>query len=134
MRASGAFRRAAVRVRRAPTPAPPIEPVWPDAPVVCPLCGGADIVWDLTCHTWPRTRDDGTQQWMACMGCDSAISYYCRAEGCPWGYTHGLNPRNPRKELEERSRPPWLVTETFSRHGIIITRPGVRSAWSDDDE
>jgi hypothetical protein len=129
---SGAFRRA----RRRPAAAPRPEPVWPDVPVTCPLCGGADIVWDLTCHTWPRTRADGTQQWMSCMPCDSAIEYYCRGEGCPWSYTHGLNPNNPRKALNEQGRPPWIAdAKTTSRAGgIIDTRPGVRSAWDDDDD
>ena len=82
----------------------------------CPRCG-SPVVYDLACHTWPRRRDDGTEQWMACLPCDSAVRYMCDGpdtgegypdEGCGWEYTHGLNSRNPRSAANEEGRPPWL--------------------------
>lgn len=101
----------------------------------CPQCGGPTET-DLACHTWPKTRDDGTVQWMACMPCDSATLWYCNGDaecycsldtgvvepncyacggtgidegwGCGWKYTQGLNKGNPRWEDNEQRRPEWL--------------------------
>ena len=73
----------------------------------CPECGGK-VWWDFTCHTWPQTTADGKEQWMACLGCDSAIEYLC--DNCFWCYTDGLNPRSPRTEANEQKRPAWLIT------------------------
>jgi hypothetical protein len=82
----------------------------------CPGCG-SPVVYDLACHTWPQRRDDGTERWMACLPCDSAVRYMCDGpdtgegypdEGCGWSYVHGLNPRNPRATANEESRPSWL--------------------------
>lgn len=76
----------------------------------CPRCGGADLAAHLTCHTWSRQRDDGTEQWMSCMGCGSAMHYYCAdLDNCDWSYDHGLNPRNPRSARNEAARPDWLA-------------------------
>lgn len=33
--------------------------------------------------------------------------------GCGWGYTWGLNPRNPRSAHNERERPGWLGNRDF---------------------
>lgn len=62
----------------------------------CPECGGK-VLWDLACHTYPQTRDNGHGShsaneahpgtpcpepkvtWMACMPCDSATRYVCQA-------------------------------------------------------
>jgi hypothetical protein len=126
-------RRVTARARVSP-PAPKPEPVFPDAPVACPECGGTDIAWDFTCHTWGG-KEDGTG-WKACMPCDSAIQYYCRGNGndyC-WNYTHGLNPGNPRSVANDARRPPWLPEKIESRNGFLVTHPQVRSAWADDDD
>lgn len=90
----------------------------------CPRCGGP-VESDFACHTWPRTRDDGTQQWMACMPCDSATRWSCVewteedeadkwmikgediGSGCGWSWTQGLNPGNPRSEENDLNEPEW---------------------------
>ena len=119
----------------------------------CPQCGHEKVYADFTCHTWPGgTRADGSEQWMACQGCGSAIRYACGCwlddevpnpedpDGlwiyrepeceCQWDYTHGLNPRNPRKDREEESRPPWLEGEPdFDKNGDILKQPDVRWIW-----
>lgn len=89
--------------------------------LACPKCGGpVHSYW--TCHTWPRTQEDGTQRWMSCLPCDSAVRYYCIAHsdecqsdcwdyedhvGCGWDWTKGLNPNNPRAEENEANNPHW---------------------------
>lgn len=83
---------------------------------VCPECGGP-VEFSWTCHTYPRSRDDGTQQWMSCMPCDSATRYYCVALedpedeysdfGCGWSWTRGLNPNNPRSAENDSKNPHW---------------------------
>lgn len=77
-------------------------------PEACPRCGGP-VEEELTCHTWPQTRPDGTEQWMACLPCDSATEWYCVAgdhnEGCGWSWTDGLNPRNPRAAANALNAP-----------------------------
>jgi hypothetical protein len=81
----------------------------------CPQCAYR-VAYNLTCHTWPARRDDGSLAWRACMPCDSAIEYLCLrdlddAGECGWRYTHGLNPRNPRNprtQENEKNRPPWI--------------------------
>ncbi len=78
----------------------------------CPDCGGI-VRYDLGCHTWGG-NPDGTG-WRACLPCDSAYDFDCagttgrRADGCGWGYTWGLNPRNPRSVSNETRRPPWIA-------------------------
>lgn len=92
----------------------------------CPDCKGP-VSSDLTCHTWPRALEDGTEQWMSCMPCDSATLYYCIAwqpedfddewmiegedegSGCGWRWTMGLNPRNPRSAQNDKRRPNWSL-------------------------
>ena len=74
----------------------------------CPECGGETSSWP-GCHTWPQRPDDGTEQWMSCLPCDTAVDYYCTEDDCRWTYTAGLNPGNPRAAENERHRPPWLV-------------------------
>ena len=94
----------------------------------CPGCG-SPVVYDLTCHTYPRTLADGREQFMACMPCDSAVEYMCDGpgsegypdEGCGWSYEHGLNPRNPRAAANEEKRPPW-ITGKFDGNAV----PGCR--------
>jgi hypothetical protein len=85
-----------------------------DSAPSCPRCGGK-VYYDLACHTYPQRLPDGSERFMACMPCDSAIAYGCDGhgdrdedEGCGWDYTHGLNPRNPRAAANEENRPPWL--------------------------
>lgn len=78
---------------------------------VCPGCGGP-VEPSFTCHTWPRRRDDGSEQWMSCLPCDSAVDWDCWPtdaddDGCGWSWTDGLNPRNPRAEANEAKRPTW---------------------------
>lgn len=91
---------------------------------LCPRCEGP-VEYDLACHTYPRTRDDGTVQWMSCLPCDSAYRYSCIAwteedeldewlikgedagMGCGWYWTRGLNPGNPRTEENDANRPEW---------------------------
>lgn len=97
----------------------------------CPTCG-AGVRWDYTCHTY----GSGTS-WWACMGCDSAIDYYCEADECSWGYTHGLNPGNPRAARNELSRPPWLSPEMDELlNGKFGPRalPDIKSTWDEDDD
>lgn len=87
----------------------------------CPRCGGP-VESDLTCHTWPRTKDDGTVQWMSCLPCDSAVLYYCAGNedadedsdeywGCGWRWTKGLNPQNPRSKENHKRYPGWYSEE-----------------------
>jgi len=73
----------------------------------CPACGAATDMMP-TCHTWANRRPDGSVVWMACMGCDSAMDYYCTADDCRWDYTHGLNPQNPRAADNATRKPGWL--------------------------
>jgi hypothetical protein len=81
----------------------------------CPDCGGI-VRYNLTCHTWGG-KPDGTG-WRACLPCDSAFEFACALpdhdgdlllDGCGWGYTWGLNPRNPRSVSNETRRPPWIA-------------------------
>lgn len=48
---------------------------------------------------------------MSCMPCDSAVYWYCVAgeddDGCGWGWTDGLNPRNPRAAVNAALAPSW---------------------------
>ena len=71
----------------------------------CPICGG-EVRYYPTCHTYGI---DG--RWMACISCDSAIEYMCINEDnllSHWSYIDGLNPRNPRAEVNAANRPKWL--------------------------
>lgn len=93
--------------------------MYPVDGIQCPGCGG-EVVYELTCHTYSRTRDDGTIQWMSCLPCDSATRYECSNRweddvfdpetdeyikvGCDWNWTYGLNSGNPRAEENERNR------------------------------
>jgi hypothetical protein len=79
-------------------------------PLLCPRCG-SPVDSMPTCHTWPRRRDDGTEQWMSCLPCDSATDWYCTSDECRWGWTQGLNPRNPRAADNESRRPEWAVQQ-----------------------
>jgi hypothetical protein len=113
-------------------PAKP-KPSWPDEPVRCPRCGGSNIYWSLTCHTY-ATGDGEDERWKSCLPCDSAVHYGCADEACNWDYTHGLNPGNPRSAVNEKHRPPWLPeTLSFSEHGFPQIRPRVREIGDDDD-
>ncbi len=96
--------------------------------VKCPQCG-ADVVYDLVCHTWSTRTDDGREVWMACVGCSSAIGYDCT--NCEWHYTDGLNSRNPRSPENERHRPQWLDGhELFAPPLYIVSaHPGADDAW-----
>lgn len=115
---------------------PGSEIEWPDVPVACPDCGNARITWDYTCHTWPRRKDDGTERWMSCMPCSSAIEYWCGNDDCDWHYDHGLNPRNPRAAANEAKRPAWLPEKVPIGRVLRdpVAHPEVRSVWSDDDD
>lgn len=82
----------------------------------CPQCAG-NVHTNDTCHTYPgQIREDGSTQWMACLGCYSATHFYCIGQvsvedydfddtGCGWEYTWGLNKSNPRSKINEQSRP-----------------------------
>lgn len=109
----------------------------------CPVCGGK-VAYDLTCHTYAQRRDNGTEAWMACMPCDSAISYFCTAwleddapaGACQWEYTHGLNPGNPRSPANEASRPAWLGDHQLVQGPLrlVTALPGIRMIGTDDDD
>ena len=95
---------------------------------------GQPVLWDYTCHTWPQRRADGTETWMSCGGCGSAIDLYCA--GYCWNYTWGLNPRNPRVERNEQHRPAWLVGDIeWDQYGIFaLNMPaGVTDAGEGDE-
>lgn len=124
-------------------------------PISCPACGHDKISADFACHTWPGgTRPDGTEQWMSCQDCGSAIEYSCGCwlddevpnpddpDGrwiyrepdctCDWSYRHGLNPRNPRWAKEQEHRPVWLQPEPeFTDRGDILKHPDVRWRWEE---
>lgn len=73
---------------------------------------------------------------MACIGCDSAVEYFCTAADCRWSYIDGLNPRNPRSVENARKRPTWLVTRVLGPLGIRSGMDGVEWAedyWERDD-
>ena len=121
---------------------------------ICPECEHDKVLANFACHTWPNTvRPDGTVQWMACQGCDSAIEYLCGCWlddevpdpdnpgglwiyrepdcECNWRYTHGLNKRNPRWAKHQESRPAWLAPEPdYTERGDILKHPDVR--WIGD--
>lgn len=108
--------------------------------VACPECGGK-VAYDLTCHTYPTRRDDGTEAWMACLPCDSAIEYVCTGQyndenpgTCRWEYTHGLNPGNPRAAQNEAQRPAWLGDHQLVQGplGMVTALPGVRMIGEDE--
>jgi hypothetical protein len=118
---------------------------------MCPECSHENIQWDFACHTWPGgLRTDGSEQWMSCQNCDSAIRYSChcwlddedddpepfRSCQCSgWDYTHGLNPRNPRWEREQAFRPAWLEgREPFDEKGNVTPHPNVPDVWSTREE
>lgn len=48
---------------------------------------------------------------MSCVGCASAVYWFCDGEACDWHYTEGLNHNNPRAEANEKNRPSWLREE-----------------------
>jgi hypothetical protein len=107
----------------------------------CPECGGK-VAYDLTCHTWPQQqRDGGSERFMTCMPCDSAIEYLCtewlrddKPGECNWRYTHGLNPRNPRSAANDAKRPAWIPVDlTCRRDGFTQAVPGVRMLGDDDE-
>lgn len=103
------------------------EEVAVESPPRCPECGAA-VYYDLTCHTWPKRRDDGSEQWMSCLPCDSATEYVCTSVDCRWRYTLGLNPGNPRSAENEAGRPPWMDDADLRQ-----TVPSVRDVeWPDD--
>ena len=54
-----------------------------------------------SCHTY-LDRDG---KYKTCLYCSSAILYYCN---CGWKYRHGLNPKNPLSEENEKNKPEWL--------------------------
>lgn len=102
-------------------------PVSSDPDLTCPACGGR-VAWDYTCHTWMRG-----DRWLSCMGCDSAIGYFCAAwleddakpPHCSWEYDHGLNPDSPRAAENEARKPAWLDGhELHGKHGVVA-HPGV---------
>lgn len=110
------------------------------------MCDGK-VEYDLACHTYPQTKTSCENHltrwsngkswcldcnlepvilkvtWMACMPCDSATRYDCRAhnenrcdsdceeyddhEGCGWTWTLGLNTGNPRAVDNETRNPRW---------------------------
>ena len=80
-----------------------------DAIPTCPRCGNPDLGAYYSCHTWSQRSDDGSEGWMSCLGCCSAIHYYCNdLDDCGWSYEHGLNRHNPRSARNEANRPAWL--------------------------
>lgn len=80
-----------------------------DAAPRCPRCGDTDLAAYYGCHTWSQLGDDGSERWMSCLGCCSAIHYYCKdIDVCKWSYDHGLNLHNPRSDRNEANRPVWL--------------------------
>ena len=95
----------------------------------CPTCAH-EIVWDWTCHTWRS----GTT-WVSCLGCDSAVSFRCNNDDyCPWEYTWGLNPGNPRTEANEANRPAWLTGDPeWDRYDVTNMPAGVRS-WDEANQ
>ena len=100
---------------------------------ICPDCN-SEVVYDLTCHTWPRTRLDENgvahERWMVCMPCDSAIEYSCSSDDCGWEYIDGLNPRNPKSEANEAKRPTWLKDhQLITSNRDVVAIPGVRPGW-----
>jgi hypothetical protein len=126
--------RAEVAILAAATQNTKPEPQWSEAEVRCPLCSSTDVYWSLTCHTYSVGKA-GEERWMSCLPCDSAVRYGCANEGCDWAYTHGLNPRNPNANNNERFRAPWLPAELqVSDHSFPWTRPGVRAIWDNDDD
>jgi hypothetical protein len=112
------------------------------ASISCPECGGK-VAYDLACHTWPQRRDDGSDAWMSCMGCDSAIEYFCTEwlrdldpGTCGWRYTHGLNSRNPRSAANEAVRPAWLEGHALVQGPLrlVSALPGIRMLGADDED
>lgn len=116
--------------------------------VACPECGHNEVRVSLACHTWPGgTRSDGSTQWMACQGCDSALNYWCSCwlndevvnpddpDGmliyqepeckCMWDYTHGLNKHNPRYQSEQEFKPDWLPADLEFTDGFPVIHSGV---------
>lgn len=72
----------------------------------CPQCGTPDIAGYGDCHTWPSGPDN--TRWMSCQGCGSAFYMFCCNDDCDWSYTWGLNPKNPRADINEEERPNWV--------------------------
>lgn len=85
----------------------------------CPRCESTDLIAWLTCHTWSQRRDDGSEGWMSCMGCGSAMHYCCGSDDCDWSYDHGLNPHNPRSARNEADRPDWLAAP-FDHRQLVV--------------
>lgn len=95
-----------------------------DDPKTCPECDGTVEAMDA-CHTWPRG-----DMWMSCMGCFSAILYFCN--NCGWKFVHGLNKSNPLNVENEQNRPPWIVGDPMiDKFGDTLLEDGV--AWYLDD-
>lgn len=110
--------------------------------MTCPHCGG-EVAAEYTCRTYGPNENG---HWMSCLGCASAIHYMCMCwlhDGqperqcrpgceCHWRYTHGLSPRNPRSEANEKGRPSWLTSpKPETVHGVAAKLPGIPWAWED---
>lgn len=89
---------------------------------ICPGCGGR-VVYELTCHTYPRTKEDGSITFYSCLPCDSAYFYSCEGRwsdpgdpgypGCDWHWTSHLNPGNPRAEANEEGRMGFIPPKEY---------------------
>jgi hypothetical protein len=75
-----------------------------DIDYLCPRCN-SEVNGFFDCHTWPGHNG----VWMSCIGCSSAIHWYCME--CDWSYTEGLSKGNPRSIENEENRPPWVPTK-----------------------
>ena len=107
----------------------------------CPRCGGP-VGATYACHTYGPNENG---HWMSCIGCDSAVDYVCMCRlndepepqckpdcECNWRYTHGLNPKNPRSEINEKNRPPWIAgPKPESAHGVVAKLPAIPWLWDD---
>lgn len=76
---------------------------------------------------------------MSCMGCGSAMHYYCaRVDDCGWSYDHGLNPGNPHAAVNETNRPDWLPGPFAGgcpiADGFVIDEAGWHTEALDDPE
>jgi len=118
--------------------------------MLCPQCGHDSVRADFTCHTYPADPDHPEAGWLACMGCDSAVSYYCNCrwttsalaqkDGCQciWEYTDGLNPRSPRAEANAKARPSWLSEQPLRQKvdigSVMVKHKDVPWSWDSDEE
>lgn len=93
----------------------------------CPECG-SKVYWDYACHTWPRDYDGTHVVFMACIPCDTARRYICL--DCGWSYTHGLNPKNPRFNTEQKRKPDW-IDDKWLGTDPITTASDVPNLWED---